>query len=305
MFRRRIAALRGQAPLRAFVLLFLAGAAVAAPAAVLVYAHVERQALDQLEAEGLALYRGLAAAGTPSAAHEFEAAATRAMAGTRVVGLGVYHAGLTPLARAGLVPAALSPADGAEAQRQPIRRHEGETLTVIRSESQQGEIPWLVVLRMDTKPTSAAMAGHARLIFAGALLFAVLGAVAGCAALWRRYVEPAETLTRLVRARGSAVPDALARRDAVGDVARALHGARHAQRVIEIEQVESEERIEAKLRQRARELFEAKNRAEAASRAKSAFLANMSHELRTPLNAIIGFSGIVSQQMLGPLGEPK
>ena len=45
--------------------------------------------------------------------------------------------------------------------------------------------------------------------------------------------------------------------------------------------------------------------AKTASRTKSEFLANMSHELRTPLNAIIGFSEILSGQMLGPLGHAK
>jgi two-component system cell cycle sensor histidine kinase PleC len=35
------------------------------------------------------------------------------------------------------------------------------------------------------------------------------------------------------------------------------------------------------------------------------FLAHMSHELRTPLNAIIGFSEILSTEMLGPIGNPK
>ena len=31
----------------------------------------------------------------------------------------------------------------------------------------------------------------------------------------------------------------------------------------------------------------------------------MSHELRTPLNAILGFSELMSAQVLGPLGSPK
>jgi len=53
----------------------------------------------------------------------------------------------------------------------------------------------------------------------------------------------------------------------------------------------------------ARALNESRRKAEAANRAKSTFLANVSHELRTPLNAIIGFSEVVSKEMLGPLGN--
>jgi signal transduction histidine kinase len=47
----------------------------------------------------------------------------------------------------------------------------------------------------------------------------------------------------------------------------------------------------------------ARDAAEAANRSKSEFLANMSHELRTPLNAIIGFSGMMSDRMFGPLND--
>lgn len=49
----------------------------------------------------------------------------------------------------------------------------------------------------------------------------------------------------------------------------------------------------------------AKELAETANRAKSRFLAAISHELRTPLNAIIGFSEIISGEVLGPISQPK
>ncbi|PZO87562.1 MAG: PAS domain-containing sensor histidine kinase [Micavibrio aeruginosavorus] len=54
-----------------------------------------------------------------------------------------------------------------------------------------------------------------------------------------------------------------------------------------------------------RALMEAKDAAERAYSAKSQFLANMSHELRTPLNAIIGFSEMIQQQLLGPIGNDR
>ncbi len=52
-------------------------------------------------------------------------------------------------------------------------------------------------------------------------------------------------------------------------------------------------------------LVAAKEEAELASRSKTEFLANMSHELRTPLNAIIGFSQVMADEVLGPLGSQR
>ncbi|BCH24594.1 sensor histidine kinase [Mesorhizobium sp. L-8-3] len=46
---------------------------------------------------------------------------------------------------------------------------------------------------------------------------------------------------------------------------------------------------------------EARRRAEEANLAKSRFLASMSHELRTPLNAILGFSEVMSNEVLGQI----
>jgi two-component system, cell cycle sensor histidine kinase PleC len=52
-------------------------------------------------------------------------------------------------------------------------------------------------------------------------------------------------------------------------------------------------------------LIAAKEEAELASRSKTEFLANMSHELRTPLNAIIGFSQLMAEEVMGPLGSAR
>jgi two-component system cell cycle sensor histidine kinase PleC len=52
-------------------------------------------------------------------------------------------------------------------------------------------------------------------------------------------------------------------------------------------------------------LEKAKTAAETQNQQKSMFLANVSHELRTPLNAIIGFSEIIKDEVMGPVGHPQ
>lgn len=48
--------------------------------------------------------------------------------------------------------------------------------------------------------------------------------------------------------------------------------------------------------------YHARIQAEMSSRSRMEFLANMSHELRTPLNAVIGFSEIIKDEVMGPIG---
>jgi PAS domain S-box-containing protein len=84
-------------------------------------------------------------------------------------------------------------------------------------------------------------------------------------------------------------------------VIRDITDRRRAQEALK----EAYDQLEVKVSERTAELAIAKERAEQSDRLKSAFLAAMSHELRTPLNSIIGFTGIILQDMVGPLNDEQ
>lgn len=63
--------------------------------------------------------------------------------------------------------------------------------------------------------------------------------------------------------------------------------------------------LEAKVAERTTALEVAYHQLKEVDRLKSEFLATMSHELRTPLNSIIGFTGILLQELPGPLNEEQ
>jgi signal transduction histidine kinase len=63
--------------------------------------------------------------------------------------------------------------------------------------------------------------------------------------------------------------------------------------------------MEKRIDQRTADLAIAMEEAKSADRLKSAFLATMSHELRTPLNSIIGFTGMILQELAGPINDEQ
>ncbi len=77
--------------------------------------------------------------------------------------------------------------------------------------------------------------------------------------------------------------------------------ARAAERVL----AEAHRALEVRVAERTRELALANERLKELDRLKSEFLATMSHELRTPLNSIIGFTGILTQGIAGPLNPEQ
>lgn len=68
---------------------------------------------------------------------------------------------------------------------------------------------------------------------------------------------------------------------------------------------EAHANLEVKVAERTRDLESANDRLKELDRLKSEFLATMSHELRTPLNSIIGFTGILRQELAGPLNDEQ
>ena len=99
---------------------------------------------------------------------------------------------------------------------------------------------------------------------------------------------------------GNALPDG---QDFVTTYSDVTERKRTEQELLEINSHLEDQRRD--LKQMAKSATVARDAAEASNRSKSEFLANMGHELRTPLNAVIGFSDMMRNELLGPVGNPQ
>ena len=160
----------------------------------------------------------------------------------------------------------------------------------------KGSLPVVAILDFPLEETLRAYRGMITpmLLLLGLALGATL---AGATLSVRRLARPLEELSasaRRIAAGDYTRPPRISQRNEVGDLADAL---------VNMTQAISERETAMRGAIDSAEL----SRVEAmrANEAKSQFLANMSHELRTPLNAIVGFSEMLKQQILGPLGIPR
>ncbi len=76
-----------------------------------------------------------------------------------------------------------------------------------------------------------------------------------------------------------------------------VNSLKQGQRELELANIEMNRNIE-EIQDINYQLEKAKIKAEESDRLKSAFLANMSHEIRTPMNSIIGFSDLLTSEIL-------
>lgn len=212
----------------------------------------------------------------------------------------------------GTLLTALPPVQGCKTRQEaielalPVRKDDKSVLTVRFSDAE--------LLAAERLQITLALS-----VVALAYLFAVLAAVIGFRVIVGRPLRLLLAGIRHSAETGERRPVGFHSRDELGSVIRAFDGLleRESQRettlthtnlrlqASEAKMRRLNEELEQRVHERTLDLEAAKQRAEAANEAKSRFLGTMSHELRTPLNAIIGFSEMIKEESLGPIGSAR
>ena len=178
-----------------------------------------------------------------------------------------------------------------------FHRHSQALAIVAPLKTAEGSAPVAAVIDF---PLSEALAAYRGLITPMLLMLgaALIVAAGGATLIVRRVSRPLESLA------------AAAQRIAAGDYSHTLLPSRThdeigrlAESIVDMTGAIAERESALTGAMEAAEI--ARVEAVKANEAKSQFLANMSHELRTPLNAIVGFSQMLEEQVLGPIGNSR
>jgi len=188
-------------------------------------------------------------------------------------------------------------ANGARAAAIVTQRESGTLAIVAPLRAAAGSRPIVAVIYFPLEEALRAYRGFITPMLI-VLLLALLAAAGGATLIVRRVARPLEALASAAQriAAGNYVGPAVPAtgRDEIGHLAQAIGDMTHAIAERETALTGAMEAVEL-----------ARVEAVRANETKSQFLANMSHELRTPLNAIVGFSEMLEQQVLGPIGTPR